>query len=241
MKTKILLVIAFFLTGTVVVFSQNKIVDKNNNIWLSNINDYKINAKLSLSSELHIRRTEWLESWQQFLFRPAINYSVKPDVILTAGYTYITSNPYGKQALAVTTPENNFWEQVTLNHGVGKLKISHRYRLEHRFIGKTIFNGEGYEIKGTNYAQRFRYRATFALPLNEKFSAEAFNEVWIVLADNFMPLALNQNWLYAGLKYKVNENTSVGLGYMNQLIKKGDGIHYESNPTIQFALFLKLF
>ncbi len=222
--------------------AQAQIVDHNFNIWSTNINEYILNDHWYLSSEVHIRRTNGFHSWQQFLFRPAVNYKLNENIHFTAGYTYILSYPYGEQPLATTTPENNIWEQIILNHGIGIVNFSHRYRLEHRFIGDPVLNNKGsYDIQGTSYAQRFRYRLTGTFPIikDGKWFGAFFDEAWIILADNFMPLSFNQNWLYAGLGYRFSDRGNIQLGYMNQLIRKGDGVHYESNPTIQFTVVYK--
>lgn len=218
--------------------AQDRVIDKNFNTWWTNVNRYNLSEQWYLSSEVHVRRTDGLERWQQFLFRPAINYILDQHVHMTAGYTYIMSYPYGDQPIAIKTPENNFWEEITLRHSSGKVSFIHRYRLEHRFIGKTVENGEGKRrIEGTEFAQRFRYRFTgnFPIAFEGRFFGAWFDEVWINLGDDLMPLSFNQNWLYGGVGYKVSERGRLQLGYMHQLIRKSDGIHYESNPTIQFT------
>jgi hypothetical protein len=216
-----------------ILYAQTKIVDRSNNVWLSNINKYELNKNWYLSSELHVRRTDGLEHWQQFLFRPAINYKIGDALELSAGYTFINSYPYGKQPIAIVTPENNVWQQVVLKQKIGNWSVSHRYRLEERFAGKTKLVNNEVKIYGTTFFQRFRYRFNVKRNLGEKFFVSAFDEVWINLENNFMPESLNQNWLFAGVGYKLNEKSNLQVGYMQQLIKKGDGVHYESNPTLQ--------
>lgn len=232
----ILIVLGVVFQSTVM---GQKIVDHSFNTWWSNINKYTLSSRWYLSSELHIRRANGVDRWQQFLFRPAVNYELNPHVHLTAGYTYIISYPYGLQPIAITTPEHNVWEQITLKHMVGKVQFSHRYRLEHRFQGKQVLNDQNmYEINGTTYVQRFRYRFTVSFPIsnNEKFFAKCFDELWINLDNNLMPLSFNQNWLYGGFGYKFSQRGTVEVGFMNHLAHKGDGIHYESNPTTQCTI-----
>jgi len=236
---KYILLTTLVVCLTIQGWSQNRIIDSNFNTWWSNINKYNISNNWFLSSELHIRRANGLSDWQQFLFRPALNYKLNSPVVLTLGYTYIKSYPYGNQPIAILTPENNLWEQITLKHQSGKFKISHRYRFEQRFIGKTNYTLANEPIiKGHVYTHRFRYRLTMSIPLssNKKMFAKGFDEVWVNLENNLMPVGLNQNWLYAGLGYKINSRANFQIGYMNQLVKKGDGIHYENNQTIQVTI-----
>lgn len=217
-------------------FAQSEEVGHNFNTWWSNINKYHLSNKIYLSSELHIRRTDGINKWQQFLIRPAFNNKINEQVVATAGYTYILSYPYGDQAIPTRTPEHNVWEQVTLKNDIDNVNLSHRFRMEHRFIGQEIADTSGtFHTEGYNYAQRFRYRFTsqFSLSKNKKFFGKWFDEVWINLANDFMPRSLNQNWLYLGVGYKFSDIGNVQIGFMDQVIRKGDGIHYENNPTLQ--------
>lgn len=219
--------------------AQNRVVDKSFNTWWTNVNKYDLSDKFFLTSEIHVRRTNGLKYWQQFLFRPGINYKVNQNVSLSVGYTFIQSYPYGEQPLPMQMPENNVWEQVAVSQKIGKVKLNHRYRLEHRFIGNvTTNNADLMVIDGTTYEQRFRYRLTGSFPIAKegRWFAKWFDEIWINMADNFMPLSMNQNWLYGGIGYKFSERGVLELGYMSQLIRKGDGIHYESNPTLQATI-----
>ncbi|MBL4592483.1 MAG: DUF2490 domain-containing protein [Flavobacteriales bacterium] len=238
------ILIFLLLIMTIRVWSQKRIVDSSLNTWWSNTNKYSVNENWYFSSELHLRRANGLEDWQQFLFRPALNYKLNSSIDLSLGYTYIRSCPYGNQPIAIITPENNIWEQITLKHQSGKLKISHRYRFEQRFIGQTVYDASGLAptIEGNKYAQRFRYRLTLSRTIskNGKLFSKAFNELWINLDDkSVMPTSLNQNWLYGGLGYKIIPNGSIQLGYMNQVVKKGDGIHFENNHTLQITIGYK--
>ncbi|MCG8576524.1 MAG: DUF2490 domain-containing protein [Flavobacteriales bacterium] len=225
------------------VSAQDEQIDHNFNSWWSNINKYHLGAKTFLSSELHIRRTNGLDKWQQFLFRPAVNYKVNDHLVSTVGYTFIQTYPYGNQPIVAVTPEHNVWEQVTLKHNIKKVNLSHRFRMEHRFIGQETVDSNGqYRTNGFNYAQRFRYRFTGQFPLskNQKVFGKWFDEIWLNLSNSFMPRSLNQNWLYLGVGYRFSDIGNVQVGFMDQLIKKGDGVHYENNPTIQCSVSFEL-
>lgn len=244
MKAKFCLKTAFFAIAFLAfanISNAQAIIDHSFDTWWSNINQYKINDNWYASSELHIRRANGVQDWQQFLFRPAINYKLNKQVEFAVGYTYVLSYPYGEQPITTRTPEHNVWEQVTLKQGFDKLKISHRYRLENRFIGTpTTTDGINFSINGTTYAQRFRYRITASYPISEKWFVKGFEEIWMNLNNNnFLPSSLNQNWLYGGFGYKFSDKINLEAGYMNQLIKKGDNVHFENNPTTQVTLGYK--
>jgi hypothetical protein len=217
---------------------ENRITDSQFDTWWSNVNTYNLRPKWYLSSELHIRRTNGFKNWQQFLIRPAANFKLNENVHFTLGYTYILSYPYGNQTIHIATPEHNVWEQVTLKHKIGRVGFSHRYRFEQRFIGNRVSDENGkYHLDGFNFRERFRYRLTATIPLtaNKRWFVSAFDEIWLNQQD-FLPIGLNQNWAYLGAGFEFNKRGNVQLGFLHQLVKNGDGIHFESNPTLQFTV-----
>lgn len=131
----IVLIIASFQLN-----AQQKSIDRNFNTWFTNISSYSCSPNWSVGNELHIRRTDGIQDWQQLLIRPFIDYKRNEHVVFTAGYTFIESWPYGRQPIELKTPEHNVWEQVALNHSSGSVKFSHRFRYEQRFIGAVVTN-----------------------------------------------------------------------------------------------------
>lgn len=222
--------------------AQQREISGSQNSWFMLMNEFRLSPKWYLSNEVHIRRAEGLKDWQQFLLRPALNYRVNPNVELSAGYSYILTYPYGEQPLPVRVPEHNVWQQLLLRHTAGKVGFMHRYRLEERFVGNIEQTGlNTFEINGSNYRQRFRYRLTASLPLirfgeDKMLFAAAFDELWVNLDDVFFVESFNQNWLYAGLGYQFSEMGNIQAGYLDQLISIG-GNRYERNPTISVSLF----
>ena len=223
--------------------AQDKEVSSSTNAWFMVMNEIRLSPMWSVSNEVHIRRADFIDSWQQFLIRPAVNYRLNPNLEFSVGYSYILTYPYGEQPVKIKTPEHNIWQQVQIRQLIGKVGISHRYRLEERFIGQVDQLGGGnYVLSGSNYAQRFRYRLTVRVPLlqlgnDKEIFAAAFDELWVNLENNFSVESFNQNWFYAGLGYQFNDQANLQAGYLNQLIRKADGIHFEKNPTLSVSLF----
>jgi hypothetical protein len=249
MRKKTIFIIVLLIVNMGVVNAQNTIIDHSTNWWNGLIGKYQITNKWYASSEVHIRRANYLETWQQFLFRPAINYALNENVDFTIGYTYILTYPYGNQPLPTVIPENNLWEQILLKHNLSKVHVSHRYRLENRWIGNPQWNANTneYTINGINYANRFRYRLTISFPVKQidaekgkNLSLKFFDEVFLNLNDNLSVNSFNQNWIFGALVFNLNKNLSFTGGFMNQYFIKGDRIHIESNPSIQFGVGYKL-
>jgi len=205
-------------------------------VWFLLLNHVKLSEKVSLGNEFHIRRDDWIKDQEQLLIRPYVDYKVNENTIVSVGYTFIRTSPYGKYPLAITKPENNFWEQVTLKQTLGKLNISHRYRLEHRFKGRIVTNGSGAsEIRGADYANRFRYRLIAKRNLTEKLFLHAFDEIWFNISKEVRPESLDRNWFFAALGWRAFTDGNIQLGYLKQWIKLSDD-RFERHPTLQVVV-----
>ncbi len=224
------------------VQSQEPVIAHSTNWWNALVGHYRFSDKWGVYDELHIRRANYLSSWQQFLFRPGVNYFLNDNVTLTVGYTYIKN--YRNDILPeelVVVPENNVWQQVFVKQKIGKVTLKHRYRFEERWSGRAVvLPADGYIIDGYNYSNRFRYRIILGIPLAEKWSVTLYNELFIAIDKKFMLFNFNQNWDTFLLNYKPNPSLKISGGIMYQYLRKPDGIHYEANPTIQFGIGYKL-
>ncbi|WP_083937529.1 DUF2490 domain-containing protein [Lewinella cohaerens] len=63
-----------------------------------------------------------------------------------------------------------------------------------------------------------------------------FNEVFINVGQAAGSHYFDQNWIYGGLGYRLNKNSAVNVGYMNQYLVKTDNVHIENNHTLQVGL-----
>ena len=182
---------------------------KKNDVWFLLLNHYEINSDWSVGNEFHYRLTDFLKTNKQIIIRPFVTFSNK-DIDYTIGYSYINN---------FSTIENNIWEQISLNHESNKIKYSHRFRLEHRFVN--------------NFSNRFRYRFTLKYPISNKWFFNLFDEIWIKTDSKFRNPEYDRNWIYFGVGYKPINNSNIQLAYLHQ--NTNIGIDYMINPTIQLS------
>ena len=234
----LLLFFSFLPTAT---FAQTE-VHGANDVWFLLLNKVTFSEKWSFLNETHLRRHQWLEQKEQFLLRPAFNYDFNNAVTATVGYTYIRTYQYGQYPLPVDVPENNIWEQITLSHKITEqVNISHRYRIEHRWIGDIRTNGVATpEIDGTRFAQRFRYRLTATFPIvktdeGTRLYGHVFDEVWLNLRDELHVLNFDRNWLYIAVGYRFSPMARLEVAFLDQWINQPANDRYEHNPTLQFT------
>ena len=213
-----------------------------NDVWFLFLNHVQLSDHWSLFNEAHLRRHQWLEQKEQFLLRPAVNYTINPSVTATVGYTYIRTYPYGEYPLATSVPENNVWEQITLSHKITEqVSIAHRYRIEHRWIGVIEQSSTlPPDINGTRFAQRFRYRLTARFPIvktdkGTRLYGHVFDELWVNLRDELHVAGFDRNWLYLAIGYQFSPTARAEVAFLDQWINQPND-RYEHNPTLQLTV-----
>ncbi|WP_196885632.1 DUF2490 domain-containing protein [Aureivirga sp. CE67] len=227
---KIILFLVLCLSG---FFAKAQEKQERSDAWFLLLNHYNINEKWSVGNEFHWRQTNFLSDKSQLILRPFVNYKINKNVIATAGYSYLLNFADTNPASDVNLPEHNIWEQVTLKHSSGKLKFSHRYRVEHRFRG--TYNADLTEIEEYKFTNRGRYRLTLKHPIGEKYFVHVFDELWFNLGENFDQVDFDRNWLYLGLGRKVFDHGNIQLGYVHQYIKSNNDLYFV-RPTVQLTV-----
>lgn len=217
MKNNILLLVLLAVLGT--ANAQEGTNFSHFSSWNSFTPKVNLNEQFYAKSEFHIRRTNFLAVWEQFLVRPSMHYKPNVTFDFAFGYSFLRNYSYSDFSIPINANEHNIWEQVALSHKEGAYGFNHRFRFEQRFIDNIITTANGdFGIDGTNYANRFRYRFTVSRPLfkigeDKKVSIKFFDEIFLSLDDGLEPIALNQNWVYLGFSVPIRNNISFGLGY----------------------------
>lgn len=199
--------------------------------------NHKLSEKFSLHTEYQWRRADWIATWQQSLLRIGLDYRINDAVMVTGGYANIITWPYGEQPIAEKSVEHRIWEQLILTQRSSRFYFNHRYRLEQRW-----FEGKALGEEGWIYRDRVRYRFLVNYPLTKKemgpktLFVSLYDEIFIQFGPNFNRNYLDQNRLYGALGYQFSAKGNVQLGYMQQFIVKGDGLHAERNHTLQVSL-----
>lgn len=205
-----------------------RVGDHNGNAWAMYFGNHKVSEKWGLWLEGQYRRADLGLTWQQLLLRPGINYYVNDNVMVTLGYGFIKSYPYGDFPAATSSHEHRVWQQLLLRHKVGKVAFQHRYRTEQRWIGTPT---------GWRTQDRFRYLVRGDIPLKGRWSVGLYNELWVNYGRNLGPNIFDQNRAYAAIGYNTGKLGRVEVGYMNQTLAQRNGRVLEFNHTLQVALF----
>lgn len=178
-----------------------------------------LSDKWSLFNELQLRSQSFYANHFYYEIKGGASYSINKNFsfLLGAG-RYITYTDGGSFKKPVTANEFRFWQQLTMNHYLERIKFEHRYRIEQRWFK-------------TGYRNRFRYRLNTAIPINHKkmepktFYVAAFNELFFT---NKAPY-FERNRFFSGIGYQLSKNFTIQPGYVYQYDyrnNEGSGKHF---------------
>ena len=209
--------------------------DDNANAWFMYFGDHPVNgSRWGLHLEGQWRRADLGATWQQLLLRPGVNFQLSKDVLLTGGYGFIETYPYGDFPAVRKFPEHRFFEQAIVNKRVGKLDLSNRFRLEQR----NIKSGSSYR-----YENRMRYllRTSVPLPIGDRKNYIAFyDEVMFNFGKNVEKNVFDQNRAYVALGRDLGHATRAEFGYLEQTVQRRGGLIFEHNHTLQVSITSRL-
>ncbi len=169
--------------------------------WAVIAGNHQISDRWSIPTVGVLRHYEIFSHYEFAFARTGLTYHFNPKLSGTVGYAFLDSEPFIVSPEAKGAQQHWLYEQLSLKSKLGKLDLSHRYRLESRWILKT---------EGTVLRHRMRYRLRLQYPLGKKLYANLFNEIFVSFQD---PL-FNQNRLHIGLGYRVRPNLKLELGYL---------------------------
>ena len=178
--------------------------------WLIYIGNKQLNEKWNLHHEVQYRNYDAIGDLEQLLLRTGLGYTFgesKKNILL--GYGYILSENYNSEMdPKKSVNEHRIFQQFISKQKLGKLKLSHRYRFEQRFVE-------------SDFKMRVRYFLGVNVPISSeeenKYYFSAYNELFL----NTKSKLYDRNRLYGGFGYHLNKKVRLELGYMNQFFNEG--------------------
>ena len=155
--------------------------------WVASFNTFKTGKKTSIHTDVQWRSSDELKHTQTLLLRSGLNIHLTKQLTVTGGYAFI-HNRRVITNVSGYAPEHRSWEQLLYNHKLKSIFVSHRFRLEQRFISKSTVQNNELKNDGSVYANRFRYFTRNVLPFQQQktFTKGMFaalqNEVFAILA-----------------------------------------------------------
>ncbi|MBA22990.1 MAG: hypothetical protein CMP52_06610 [Flavobacteriales bacterium] len=203
---------SFWVALTLVFALPNLVQGQESNLgnWLIYIGNKQLNEKWNLHHEVQYRNYDAIGDLEQLLLRTGLGYTFgesKKNILL--GYGYILSENYNSEMdLKKSVNEHRIFQQFISKQKLGKLKLSHRYRFEQRFVE-------------SDFKMRVRYFLGVNVPISSeeenKYYFSAYNELFL----NTKSKLYDRNRLYSGFGYNLNKKVRLELGYMNQFFNEG--------------------
>lgn len=158
----------------------------------------------------------WLEGQGRFgndsttlsqgILRPGLGYALTDTASLWLGYAVIpTMEPFS----SVDFNENRIWQQLLWTPSTPFGPITSRTRFEQRFT------------RAPDVSYRFRQMVRMAYPLDfaPGFMLVGWEELFLnVNSTGAITAGFDQNRVFAGIGYAIDENIRTEVGYMNQYI-----------------------
>ncbi len=192
--------------------------------------NFELSSKWALSLDLQERifvdpvRQSQMFCKTQIGFEPYKNFSFGNGV---SYYLNSPSDPEFSSTLKV--PEIRLNHDLGYSHNIRSIHLSHRYRMEERFIRKRLDNSL---IEGYRFVERISYMLSVQCKLLNSKNHE--HDIYIKLSDGVYVNAhkgniynsFDQNRFYAGLNYQLIKNLTVELGYINLYQQRLSGVEY---------------
>src|SRR5215203_2208700 len=160
-SSRALFVTVSTLMGAVSLQAQSslpKILDFNKHLWVNYSGEHAVKGPWGVHFDAQWRRSDLGTAWQQYQLRPALNYQLSKDVLLTTGYAFTRAYPYGDFPVAEAFPEHRIYQQMVVTKRARSLNVQQRTRLEQRWIRYPNQNR-------WTYQNRFRHMVRVEIPI----------------------------------------------------------------------------
>ena len=208
--------------------------------WLFLMNNTKISKRWGTHLDVQLRSSDQFSLLRNFMFRPGLTYFINDKSDVTLGYllneTFSGQDMIGTRNNTLT--EHRIWQQYIYKHKISTVNVSHRLRLEQRFMEQNA----GQDL----FAQRFRYFFRMILPLEkgkQDFDKGPFaalqNELFFNVQNKgkLNGSVFDQNRAYLAAGYRFSKKMDLEVGYLNQAVK---GLRQNSmNHAVQLALYTR--
>lgn len=205
MKIKFRLIIILMLGMIRPASAQSR---DNYNMWFQYLMSARLTDKSTLTALSQYRSFDLAYDTRLFLVSAYVDYEIANEVKPAAGFMFLVLDSYKPDQSKKERYEKRPFQQVTLGGSIGRTSVSHRFRVEERFISNP-----------DEFIVRLRYLISLRIPFNragekEKLYGILKNELRmnVVTEDPF-----DSNRLTAGFGMKVGKNAAIEVAFINQL------------------------
>jgi hypothetical protein len=212
--------------------------------WSAWFHNSKVaNGHSGFHLDMQARSSDEWKDIQALIFRPGYMFYTEGGSSLTAGYGFFSRRRYN--ARRGLRPEHRLWQQFQHTHFYSFVPLTHRLRLEERWVPMLKNTNDNQET--FDFRLRLRYFLRTVIPMagnKHTFEKGPFvglqNEIFVGLYQNGMSAKdiYDQNRFYVSAGYRVNSKVDIEMGYMNIVSTRSDITSLQH--TLQFAVYSRL-
>lgn len=185
-------------------------------VWVTYAGEHPIaGGGTSLVLDSHVRRADGFADWRQLLLRAGLSRGVGGRVRVSGGWAYLRTFANEEAGTPFAVWDHRAWQMVQLTHGLGRVTLVHRGRLEQRFFRADAASG----VPDWLFAWRTRYQLRGTLPLGDARSpvyAIASQELFVPFGPHEGRPAVDQSRTGIGLGARLTPTLRAELGYLNR-------------------------
>lgn len=205
MKVKLSLITFFLLGASQFLMAQSR---DSYNMWFQYLMSAKLTDKSTLTALSQYRSFDLAYDTRLFLVSAYVDYEVANEVRPAVGAMFLILDSYKSDNTKKERYEKRPFQQVSLGGNIGRTSISHRFRVEERFISNP-----------DEFIVRLRYLISLRIPFNKTGEKERFygilkNEIRMNASKEE---TFDSNRLTAGIGIKTGKNSAIEVAFINQL------------------------
>ncbi|WP_313383497.1 DUF2490 domain-containing protein [Chishuiella sp.] len=128
----------------------------NYNMWYQYLMNAKLDDKMTLTALSQYRSFDMLLDARLFVAAAYVDYSIDKKISVGGGGMFLLLESYDKNNNKKERSEKRIFQQATITDNIGRTLISHRFRIEERFLNNP-----------NEFIVRLRYLTSFRIPLNK--------------------------------------------------------------------------
>ncbi|MEO7584565.1 MAG: DUF2490 domain-containing protein [Ferruginibacter sp.] len=212
--------------------SKPKEVTSGQQTWFSVNTTARVKGKFGFIADVHVRRRNFLANPDFYFTRAALNYWLKENVTVAAGYAQLwmaPSNPSWHHFAL----EKRIYQQVQMTSKTGKLGLLNRMRVEQRWQQKIV---DDKFINAYKFSTRVRYLLSLNFPFSKNPSYPSLtvaDELSIQFGKEIVYNTFDQNRIFVGIRQRISKSLNADFGYMVVYQQKASGYQYTKNHTLR--------
>ena len=233
----------FFIFVSNLIYSQTNTTYQNL-YWIRYYNQLTINPKLVWHNEIDMRRFTENSRLHHLIGHSHIHYKFLPNLDVAVGLTFSRQSPQFIDATSdLVVNEHRIFQEFTSNLSFSKrVTLTHRLRLEERFINK---NNGIVLMEGNDFNFRFRFRPQLNINLSNLENKTPTNlkisdELMVNFGGEILYNHFDQNRVYVAIEKSLSEHFSIEFGYLHWYQQRASGKDFFDRNIMRLTILHKI-